>query len=294
MKVLMALVMMVAMFVPSLTIAEDAVQQLQDVSVTINTGMGQGSGVLFTRERDGHDVTFVWTAAHVVDGLRGTRTIIDPATGSEKKVIEFKDANVVREYTENGRRIGEIKLDAKILKYSDSENGEDLALLQIRKQDFTKASAKFFLDDSIPPIGTELYHVGSLLGQVGANSLTSGIVSQIGRVLHLGAEGTIFDQTTVTAFPGSSGGGVFLKSDNRYVGMLVRGSGEQFNLIVPARRIKAWAEKNNIMWALDPNVPLPSAEEMKKLVVEDSGVVFKNGEKCPPSEDAKMFPTLLK
>ncbi|HAT67623.1 MAG TPA: hypothetical protein DCS66_24005, partial [Flavobacteriaceae bacterium] len=58
---------------------------------------------------------------------------------------------------------------------------------------------------------TELYHVGSLLGQTGSNSMTRGIVSQVGRVLNLGSgDGTVFDQTTVTAFPGSSGGGVFL------------------------------------------------------------------------------------
>ena len=39
----------------------------------------------------------------------------------------------------------------------------------------------------------------------------------------------IFDQTTCVAFPGSSGGGVFLKRDDpRYVGMLVRGAGEGF------------------------------------------------------------------
>jgi len=35
--------------------------------------------------------------------------------------------------------------------------------------------------DEIVPIGTELFHVGSLLGQVGSNSMTRGIMSKVGR-----------------------------------------------------------------------------------------------------------------
>ena len=69
--------------------------------------------------------------------------------------------------------------------------------------------------------------------------MTSGIISQVGRI-HGKVE---FDQTTVTAFPGSSGGGVYLQ-DGRYVGMIVRGAGEGFNLMVPVRRMVRWAEKH--------------------------------------------------
>jgi S1-C subfamily serine protease len=142
-----------------------------------------------------------------------------------------------------------------------------------------------------------------LLGQFGSNSLTTGVVSQIGRVLDLGANGVIFDQTTVTAFPGSSGGGVFLKSDGRYVGMLVRGAGEQFNLTVPVRRLRDWAKSSKIEWAIDPSLPMPSAEELKKLPIEDSGVKFEPGYDAAksPHDDGdeesavnREFPFLLK
>ena len=48
------------------------------------------------------------------------------------------------------------------------------------------------------------------------------------------------------------GGGVYLQN-GKYVGMIVRGAGEGFNLMVPlVRRMKAWAKKNDIMWAIDP------------------------------------------
>jgi hypothetical protein len=250
----------------------NVVQDLQDVSVTLRTNRGQGSGTMFTRALpNGDTVTFVWTAGHVVDGLRIVRSVIDPANGQARKVIQFEDAAVVKEFTENGRRVGEIKVDAKVIKFSPA-NQEDLALLIIRKKNHTSlnTTTKFYLDDKIPDLGTELFHVGSLLGQFGANSLTTGVLAQQGRVLNLDGNEVVFDQTTVTAFPGSSGGGVFLKGDGRYIGMLVRGAGEGFNFIVPVRRIRDYCTRSNILWAIDPKVELPSQADLDKMAVEES------------------------
>jgi len=256
--------------------ADTLVDNLQNISVTIKSGQGQGSGVLFTRQVGDETVTYVWTAAHVIDSQRKTRNVI--VNGSPKTVVEFEDVQIVQEFKQNGRRIGEVKMEARVVRFSDAEQGEDLALLEVRKRNFTEATnTTTFYNGEIPAIGTELYHVGSLQGQFGANSLTTGIVSQIGRVLELGANGTVFDQTTVTAFPGSSGGGVFLKDSGQYVGMLVRGGGEQFNFIVPIRRLREWAKEAKIEWAIDQTVALPSEEELKKLPVEDTGVEFEKG-----------------
>ena len=270
--------------------AEDKlVQHLQDISVTVKApgalGESQGSGVIITREvkssKEGNEtevVNFVWTAAHVVDNLRSVRNIIE--NGQPKKVIEFKDAQIVQELVENGRKVGEIKMDARVIRYSDSEDGQDLALLMIRKRNFVAASAQFYLeDDQIIPIGTELFHVGSLLGQVGSNSMTRGIMSKVGRVLDLGSSGgAVFDPTTVTAFPGSSGGGVYLSDQNgdnsgKYIGMLVRGAGEGFNFIVPVRRMNEWANKVKVPWALDPAVAIPSVKELLDQPIEDASFV---------------------
>jgi S1-C subfamily serine protease len=245
----------------------DVADYLQDISVTIQAEDGyqksEGSGVLITREIEGEKITFVWTAAHVIDHLREVRSVI--IEGQTKKLIEFNDVQIIKELVEKGRRVGEIKMDATVVKYSDADDGQDLALLMVRAKDYGKDSARFYLDKDEPiiPIGTRLFHVGSLLGQMGANSMTSGIVSQVGRI-HGKVE---FDQTTVTAFPGSSGGGVFLE-DGRYMGMLVRGAGEGFNFVVPVRRLKRWAEKHEITWALDPSVKTPTLEEIRKLPVE--------------------------
>jgi S1-C subfamily serine protease len=268
---------------------------LQDISVTIRSegrySKSEGSGVLITRKIGDEVVTFVWTCGHVVDNLRNIRTVIEE--GNPVKLVEFDDVRIIKELVEGGRRVGEINMDATVVKYSDADDGEDLALLMVRAKDYGKASARFHLADkaSIIPIGTELFHVGSLLGQMGSNSMTAGIVSQVGRI-HGKVE---FDQTTVTAFPGSSGGGVYLKNGT-YVGMIVRGAGEGFNLMVPIRRMKKWAEKHDIMWALDPKLKAPTVEDILKLPVESTkkkSVGTDKGSK-KKKEFNKSFPHLIR
>ena len=291
----MKLFILSLILIPFSILADDArkiAQHLQNISVTIKAEDGysrsEGSGVLITRDIEGKKVTFVWTAGHVVDNLRNVREVIDE--GRPRKVVEFKDAQIVKELVEGGRRVGEIKMDASIIKYSDADDGHDLALLMVRAKDYGKDTASFYLkegEDSIIPIGTRLYHVGSLLGQKGSNSMTTGIVSQVGRTL-----GKVeFDQTTVTAFPGSSGGGVFLQNGN-YVGMLVRGAGENFNLIVPIRRIQEWAKENNLEWALDPAKKAPSISKIKDISIEDSGLKKKGTGAGEDSE--KAYPFLIR
>ena len=270
-------------------------QHLQDISVTIKAGNSEGSGVIISRDvlktkdsKNSIRVNFVWTCAHLMDGLRSTRIVID-GEGKNKTVIEFKDAQVVKELVEDGRKVGELKMDAKVILYSDATDGEDLALLLVRKIGFVDQNTEFFLEDRNVEIGEPLLHVGSLLGQAGANSMTNGIMSQVGRVLNIGSgDGTVFDQTTVTAFPGSSGGGVFM-NDGRYVGMLVRGSGETFNFIVPVRRMIRWAKKRDIEWAIDTTKPVPTIEDIKMIEPEDAELDHKAKGTIPKS----LFPFLI-
>jgi len=290
--------LVVAFAISSVSHAQNKVaQHLQDVSVTIKAENSEGSGVIVSREmplsKDSKDtikVNFVWTCAHVVDSLRSTRTVID-GQGKSKTVIEFKDAQVVKELIEEGRKVGELKMDAKVILYSDATDGEDLALLMVRKRGFVDKNTEFYLDENNIEIGESLLHVGSLLGQAGANSMTSGIMSQVGRVLNIGSgDGTVFDQTTVTAFPGSSGGGVFLK-DGKYVGMLVRGAGETFNLIVPVRRMKKWAKARNVSWALDDSKITPSVEEVSTLEPENAALDHKS---VGTPLESLLFPHLIR
>jgi hypothetical protein len=220
-------------------------------------------------------VNLVWTAGHVISDLRSEREVVTP-DGAKRTIVEFSDPKVVTQIIEDGRIVGRLEMDAEVIRYSDPSTGEDLALLKMRKKNFVDKTVTFYLGKETPDVGTELLHVGSLQGQFGANSLTSGIYSQHGRLIGK----AVFDQTTCAAFPGSSGGGVFLKGDGTYVGMLVRGAGETFNLIVPIRRMQAWSKKAKIEWAIDPSVAMPSDEDLAKLPIEDVGKIFaKEGEK---------------
>ena len=69
----------------------------------------------------------------------------------------------------------------------------------------------------------------------------------------------------------SSGGGVFIKTPEgkpQYIGMVTRGSGETFNLIVPIRRIMQFAKTNKIEWSVDPKVAMPTEAELLLVPVE--------------------------
>ena len=88
-----------------------------------------------------------------------------------------------------------------------------------------------------------------------------------------GANVKVFDQVTTVSFPGSSGGGMYLKDSGVYIGMLTQGvmQLQGFNFIVPVRRIHAWAKASKVEWAIDPTVPLPSLKEIDAMPVEDAG-----------------------
>lgn len=239
---------------------------LQSASVTIETDMGSGSAVLVTR----NGVTYALTAAHVVDSVRTQRSVVQ-ADGSSKTVVEFGKVMVVRTITQSGREVGKIRLESQVIHYSDSEDGQDLAVLRLRYKSLKHYDLKFLLEgDMISPSGTKLSHVGSLLGAIGSGSYTEGVMSKVGRILDLGNQGgVVFDQTSVTAFPGSSGGGVFLRdgpNKGAYIGMLVRGAGETYNLLSPIRRLHKYAKARNLLWLIDPSVDPP--KDLGKIPLE--------------------------
>ena len=227
-----------------------------------------------------------------------SKGFLNGSTGSERlylKKIEFFQENSIQ--LNLGVTANKIDRDNCIVHLPDDKTiGYDKLVLatgsRVRKLNFVTDTVKFYLEEKIPPLGEDLLHVGSLLGQMGANSMTDGIYSQHGRLIK-SLNKYVFDQTTVTAFPGSSGGGVYLKSDARYIGMLVRGAGEGFNLIVPVRRMQDYCEKHKIMWALDPNVKMPDEDELKKMPVEHEPKEEKETT-ADEVEAKKMFPFMLR
>jgi S1-C subfamily serine protease len=244
--------------------ASDIINDIRQVSVTlVSQDQMFGSGVLITRK----DKNFVLTAAHIFKDSRHEITV-EKTDKTRVKEIEFDPVFVIKDVdTETGKN-NEIVVTGKVIKYSDAELGEDLALVQLDEKKFD-LDTKFYSKKEVPKVGTKLFHVGSILGYEGSNSLTDGLISKIGCKTRLTFPNeVIFDRTTITAFPGSSGGGVFDKDTGEYLGMLVRIIQPNYNLIVPVRRIKDWTVKNKIEWVLDKSKPLPKDEELAKIPVE--------------------------
>lgn len=255
---------------------ENISDYLQSISVTVKAGISSGSGVIVTRElkekkesTETKSVNFVLTAGHVIDGLKKTTKIIDSKSGQERILVEFDYPKIMQMMIENGRRVGEVNLDCKVIRFSDSEVGDDVAVLMVMKHGFTDKSAKFLLDKEDVKLGTKILHVGSFLGDFGSNSMSDGIVSQNGRIINNRA----YSQLSCAGFPGSSGGGIFLEN-GQYIGTLVRGAGENFVLSVPHTRLINWAKRVGMDWLLDANIAPPDLETIMEQPVDDVALRF--------------------
>lgn len=243
------------------------VDGMLSASVMIQAAGSAGSGVAF---KNGSSV-FVWTAAHVVAGA-ATRVEVKDKFGQSLSHISFADILLTQECTQDGRKTGSQTAYAKVIRYSERQ---DLALLKVRMA-WPKGSVTF-AGDSDATVGQPVWHVGSISGPRGCNSLTEGIVSARGRLRVGGspeevASSDVYDQLAVTAHPGSSGGGIFLKSTNTpCIGLVIEflGPGNLPGVlcIAPVRRMRAFAMEAKCLWAMSAEVPVPDSDD--EPVVQD-------------------------
>jgi hypothetical protein len=273
---ILCFVLLLATTVSAAPVTNQAViDNLMSVSVTVSVdGNGRGSGTLFTREVEpGVYKSFVWTAGHVIEDLRYERSVIDKETSTKKIVVGFKDCQIYQETIQDGRKVEQRYLDCRVICYSNCETGDDQGLLEVRLRNYTQATTTFYLGDEIPGIGTELIHMGSFLGDIGSCSFTTGVTSQVGRLLALEPmySEAVYDQTSAVSFPGSSGGGVFGQETGQQVGMLTAGirDSQGFAWYVPVRRMRDWAKSMNLEWAMDATVPMPNAADLKTIPLDD-------------------------
>jgi len=263
-------------------------EYLNAISITVRAELGyqrsEGSGTLFVRDVNGTATTFAFTAGHVVGHLRRVEETI--VGGKPSKTVTFENPKLVRELrNKDGRRTGEVVVDARIIRYSPADK-HDLCLMIVLSEDFeAKASAEFYpKDGKLPRMGSHLNHCGSFLGGDGANSYSDGVISAHGRILFK----MPFMQTTAPAYPGSSGG-VVANDKGQYIGMLVRGAGSDYNLCVPVARMWKWAEKNGVEWAMNPTLKAPSMSEIEKLPIEGPAESDSKGDGTH-----KSYPFLIK
>jgi hypothetical protein len=204
----------------------EVAQEIQHESVTVMAPKETGSGTLIHKK----DKDYVLTCAHTLENA--------DLTGKTYNVTVYQDIYVDGEFHHRNQTT------AKVLRYSPNNTGRDLAILELDKQ--FGYTAKFYREFRIPTVGTPIYHCGSFRGAIGHNCVAEGIISFNGRY-----DGKyLFDNCALHFYPGSSGGGIFLK-DGRYIGMLTRGWGTGFAFMIPIREIYKWLDSEKLLWLLD-------------------------------------------
>jgi hypothetical protein len=245
----------------------DVLDGLREATVMIaSEGGNRGTGVVVKRE----GYALVWTAAHVLYTDQLIKTAIDPETGQEKVFVTYRDVRVVKEVYHEGRKVGETFRFAEIIRFSKEEDGgDDLALLMLRDPEFVPHGVTFTDDVSKP--STALWHVGCPGGTRGAGNVFEGLFSVAGRLRGPVDAPVVMDAVSITTIPGSSGGGVFLKSDGRCIGLLTErlyAGAETSGLVIPTRRMKEFARRTSCLWALEEASVPP--EELRKHTTDKS------------------------
>jgi len=287
-RALLFLFLVVVLQIANLCVAADTnsvsiPEFLNSISVTIETPESYGSGVAFNRKDfDGNPVTFIWTASHVVH----YKEILDAEFlplpilpqfendtndfffETNEMVFDFTNVTIHQDIITNGVFCCRTNLPAQLIKISTDDIGEDLAIFRVKGQFFNTNSVVFDLSGRIPRLGEPLYGVSSPFGESG--TFCTGFISSVGR--NVPEFNRTFDETSCVMYPGSSGGGAF-SIDGKFIGMYILIKAPGLSYINPMRRIQSWAKKENVEWALDPSIPMPSNEELKSLPVKDKELV---------------------
>lgn len=245
---------------------KDIPEYLENIAVKIKVNQGSGSGVAFTRKdwTGTNDITFIWTAAHVCKRSENLFSMLFFGQhGTNTPVIDHVQI-LLNLYDKDGELCGSTNRMARIIKYSDDENGQDLAILVLDGPYFNTNSVIFDLSGKPKRIGTKVISVASPYGFT--DTYSEGNISMVGLST---VDINVFDQTSCVVFPGSSGGGIF-DTNGVYIGMITVTAGPNINFMIPMRRIHAWAKREGIEWALDPKIPMPSEKEFKTLNIGDS------------------------
>lgn len=243
----------------------DVIEHLENISVKIKVNDGSGSGTIFTRKDSTgtNDITFIWTCAHLFSHVEDVFSMMFFGQFTTNTPIIDHAIIIQNLFNKDGAVCGSTNRLAKVIKYSDGETGQDLALLQLDGRFFNKDTVIFNLTGKPARIGTPLLTVASPRGKT--QSFSRGDISMVGGS---SLKGNVLDQTTCVVYPGSSGSGIFT-TDGKYVGMVTIMEEPNINFMIPIRRIQEWAKKEHIEWAIDPGVSMPTEKELKSIKIGD-------------------------
>lgn len=218
-------------------------ETLQEQTVQVVTANGSGSGVVIKRD----DKVFVWTAAHVVDGK--------------------SDVEVRQQFRFAGAKAGmQVFKGHVIARLPDT----DAALIWVDAPPDKLTGAEW------ADIGTPVAHAGNIFGQNFDNSVSEGIVSQLGVSPKdlAGWPWAVCDQSTVIMFPGCSGGPLFTM-DGKITGLIVGGPPQArpgVSCFVPLRAVYEAAREAGVVWAIYGQ-HAPHAKTLEQMIIKSTAPV---------------------
>lgn len=199
----------------------------QHKTVLIATKESQGTGIVVKRKNAlGQTRVFVWTAAHVMG--------------------DDMVADVKIEIRNDYHRVGRTTFTGKVIAISKVV---DVAVLWVDAPEQYFVGAEFASEVPLP-VGSAVYHVGNFLGTDFDNSVSTGIISQVG--VNPGGDfpWPVSDQFTSLVMPGSSGGPLFDASNDKVVGVVVGSLAHSFFFSVPVRALSVFADVQHVEFAL--------------------------------------------
>lgn len=209
------------------------------VIVSLPKYEAHGTGVLIHTPRK----DFVLTAAHVVEDAR---KVVDGK-------VKFESVQVIKYNYVKDHQTCFTTVDADIVRYSAFQYGHDLALLQLRD---TIAGSSVKIDNVFRPIGTDVFHIGTF-GIIKLNtSFSKGIISGFDRRLNKNPEDYVIHQADLSVHSGGSGGGLFEVTTGNMIGTVVRKYKENICFYIPAKRIRSWADMNEVSFIYDNSNPI--------------------------------------
>lgn len=243
-------------------------ENAEEATVAIyNEDGSRGSGVVRYREKDGQ--TFILTDAHVVEPsvVYDKRVDIDGKEYQATKVTT-KPLRILKRFRNFDNTIAVVEGQADIIKVSQVN---DFAILKMNKSGIFNKDTKFYLKDTMYPVGSPVFHVGMFHSlrpeEDGISSLTIGNLSQ----LNFSYQKLSYDLFSLNAVAGCSGGGVYLSETGECIGFVCIGYGNGMILASPIKRLKKWAESEGVMWAFDNFYNVPT--DYSKVPMFDKEVV---------------------
>ena len=219
------------------------VRKISDSTVDILDNKNAGTGTILKKTKQ---YTYILTCAHIIANRKRKHTPIfdfkalggyniSPNTSFFESII--KPILVKQTKWVNGMPY--IHSSSADIFFLDRTN--DICLLRVRGKIYG-AEITPYSRGPVVPIGTEVYHVGNLLGSLNY-SVTSGIISHNSR----GLFGERI-QAGITVTLGSSGGGIFVKNTGEYVGMVSAKAkySDGIAIIIPIKKILKWLEVYNV------------------------------------------------